>query len=67
MLKGIKVIDFTNYLPGPFATLRLAELGAEIIKVEPPEGDPARHMGISGQGNGLVFIANNRQKKKHQP
>ncbi|MEH6953464.1 CaiB/BaiF CoA transferase family protein [Neobacillus drentensis] len=63
MLKGIKVIDFTNYLPGPFATLRLAELGAEIIKVEPPEGDPARHMGISEQGNGLVFLANNRQKK----
>ncbi|WP_144552705.1 CaiB/BaiF CoA-transferase family protein [Bacillus sp. X1(2014)] len=63
MLKGIKVIDFTNYLPGPFATLRLAELGAEIIKVEPPEGDPARHMGLSKQGNGLVFLANNRQKK----
>jgi alpha-methylacyl-CoA racemase len=63
MLKGIKVIDFTNYLPGPYATLRLAELGAEIIKVEPPEGDPARHMGISKQGSGLVFLANNRQKK----
>ncbi|MBT2726729.1 CoA transferase [Bacillus sp. ISL-75] len=63
MLKGIKVIDFTNYLPGPFATLRLAELGAEIIKVEPPEGDPARHTGISKQGSGLVFLANNRQKK----
>ncbi len=63
MLKGIKVIDFTNYLPGPFATLRLAELGAEIIKVEPPEGDPARQTGISKQGIGLVFLANNRQKK----
>ncbi|MEH7503343.1 CaiB/BaiF CoA-transferase family protein [Neobacillus drentensis] len=63
MLKGIKVIDFTNYLPGPFATLRLAELGAEIIKVEPPEGDPARHTGISKQGSGLVFLAYNRQKK----
>jgi alpha-methylacyl-CoA racemase len=63
MLRGIKVIDFTNYLPGPFATLRLAELGAEIIKVEPQEGDPARHTGISKQGSGLVFLANNRQKK----
>ncbi|MEH7159111.1 CaiB/BaiF CoA transferase family protein [Neobacillus drentensis] len=63
MLKGIKVIDFTNYLPGPFATLRLAELGAEIIKVESPEGDPARHTGLSKQGDGLVFLANNRQKK----
>lgn len=63
MLKGVKVIDFTNYLPGPYATLRLAELGAEIIKVEPPEGDPARNTGISKQGSGLVFLANNRQKK----
>lgn len=63
MLKGVQVIDFTNYLPGPFATLRLAELGAEIIKVEPPDGDPARNTGISKQGNGIVFLANNRQKK----
>ncbi|WHY78670.1 CaiB/BaiF CoA-transferase family protein [Neobacillus sp. WH10] len=63
MLKGIKVIDFTNYLPGPYATLRLAEMGAEIIKVESPEGDPARNTGISKQGTGLVFLANNRQKK----
>ncbi|MFP5112338.1 CaiB/BaiF CoA transferase family protein [Bacillaceae bacterium C204] len=63
MLNGLKIIDFTNYLPGPYATLRLAELGAEIIKVEPPEGDPARHTGLSKQGNGLVFLANNRQKK----
>jgi len=63
MLEGIKIIDFTNYLPGPYATLRLADLGAEIIKVEPPEGDPARNTGISKQGSGLVFLANNRQKK----
>jgi alpha-methylacyl-CoA racemase len=63
MLKGIKVIDFTNYLPGPFATLRLAELGAEIIKVESPEGDPARNTGVLKDNTGLVFLANNRQKK----
>ncbi|MGD6846118.1 CaiB/BaiF CoA-transferase family protein [Rossellomorea aquimaris] len=58
MLKGIQVIDFTNYIPGPFTTLRLAELGAEVIKIESPEGDPARH-----NGNGLVFNAHNRGKK----
>jgi alpha-methylacyl-CoA racemase len=63
MLKGIKVIDFTNYLPGPFATLRLAELGADIIKVESPEGDPARNTGVLKDDTGLVFLANNRQKK----
>jgi alpha-methylacyl-CoA racemase len=58
MLKGIKIIDFTNYIPGPFATLRLSELGAEVIKVEPPEGDPARNT-----GEGYVFTAHNRGKK----
>ena len=63
MLKGIKVLDFTNYLPGPFATLRLAELGAEIIKVESPDGDPARNTGVLKDNTGLVFLANNRQKK----
>ncbi|MGG1676231.1 CaiB/BaiF CoA transferase family protein [Neobacillus sp. NRS-1170] len=63
MLDRIRVIDFTNYLPGPFATLRLADLGAEIIKVEPPGGDPARHTGMSQNIDGIVFQANNRQKK----
>lgn len=58
MLDGIKIIDFTNYIPGPFATLRLAELGAEVIKIEAPEGDPARNT-----GNGYVFNAHNRGKK----
>lgn len=58
MLKGIRIIDFTNYIPGPFATLRLAELGAEVIKVEGPDGDPARNT-----GDGYVFSAHNRGKK----
>ena len=58
MLDGIKIIDFTNYIPGPFATLRLAELGAEVVKIEAPEGDPARNT-----GNGYVFNAHNRGKK----
>lgn len=45
MLKGIKVIDLTNLLPGPFATNILSDLGAEVIKVERPDGgDPVRQM-----------------------
>ncbi|WP_223700464.1 CaiB/BaiF CoA transferase family protein [Sutcliffiella deserti] len=63
LLEGIRVIDFTNYLPGPFATQRLAELGAEVIKVEPLEGDPARNAGLKRNGTGIVYLANNRQKK----
>lgn len=58
MLNGIKIIDFTNYIPGPFTTMRLADLGAEVIKVEAPEGDPARNT-----GEGYVFTAHNRGKK----
>jgi len=48
-LEGIRVIDLTRLLPGPLATLRLAEWGAEVIKIEGPadqgQDDPTRHMG----------------------
>lgn len=42
LLSGLRVLDLTRNLPGPFATRLLADLGATIVKVEPPEGDPAR-------------------------
>ena len=42
MLSGLRVLDLTRNLPGPFATRLLADLGASIVKVEPPEGDPSR-------------------------
>ena len=44
-LQGLRVVDLTRNLPGPFATRLLADLGAEIIKIEPLKGDPARALG----------------------
>ena len=43
-LAGLKVLDFSQNLPGPYATFLLACWGAEVIKVEPPKGDPGRFM-----------------------
>lgn len=44
-LRGVRVLDFTQNLPGPYATLLLAGMGAEVIKVEPPRGDTGRLLG----------------------
>src|SRR2546425_2666345 len=41
-LNGIHVVDFSMFVPGPFASAMLADLGADVIKVEPPRGDPGR-------------------------
>ncbi|MBW7849844.1 MAG: CoA transferase [Rhodospirillales bacterium] len=44
-LSGVRVLDLSQYIPGPFATLMLADLGAEVVKLEPPAGDPMRSFG----------------------
>lgn len=43
ILRGYRVLDLSQYLPGPYATRILADLGADVVKVEPPGGDPMRH------------------------
>lgn len=44
-LSGLKVLDFSQNLPGPYASFLLASMGADVVKVEPPHGDPGRHIG----------------------
>jgi alpha-methylacyl-CoA racemase len=44
-LSGVRVLDLSQYIPGPYAALMLADLGAEVVKVEPPGGDPMRQLG----------------------
>lgn len=64
MLEGIRVLDLSRYLPGPFASLRLAEMGAEVIKIEAkPSGDPGRGLPPHLEGAGAVFLACNPGKK----
>jgi crotonobetainyl-CoA:carnitine CoA-transferase CaiB-like acyl-CoA transferase len=63
-LEGLRVVDLSSFLPGPYLTMTLADHGAEVIKIEQPgEGDPGRHIGPS-DGPTTVFFRNfNRGKK----
>ncbi len=61
MLTGIRVIDLGAFITAPLAGMMLADLGADVIKVEPPDGDPFRR----GHGGtyGATFVAYNRNKR----
>lgn len=63
-LAGLRVLDFTRVLAGPYATALLADLGADVIKIEPPQGDDYRHIGpFLADGSSALFEAANRNKR----
>jgi CoA:oxalate CoA-transferase len=62
-LHGIRVLDFTQAQQGPFATLLLADMGAEVIKIEPPGGEMGRANGLQPDGFSSYFEGHNRGKK----
>ncbi len=63
-LQGVRVLDFTQMMAGPLCPTLLGDFGADVIKVEPPQGDPMRHMGelrLGGESN--FFLSVNRNKR----
>ncbi len=63
-MQGIRVVDLTAYLSGPYCTWQLAALGADVIKIEPPgTGEPARETPPLEQGHSLYFDSLNRGKR----
>ena len=64
-LQGVRVLDLSSFISGPFCTTQLAEFGAEVIKIELPKiGDPFRRFGTpSKSGDSLIFMSEQRNKK----
>ena len=62
-LEGLKVLDLSRVLAGPFATRMLSDLGADVLKIEPPEGDVTRHFGKSDTGVAGFYLQQNIGKR----
>jgi crotonobetainyl-CoA:carnitine CoA-transferase CaiB-like acyl-CoA transferase len=62
-LTGIRVVDLTRVLSGPFATMLLADMGADVVKVETPQGDTVRVQGDTSRGMSWYFASFNRNKR----
>src|SRR5260370_31419231 len=62
-LEGLRVIDLTQSMAAPYCTMNLADLGADVIKVEPPGGEEQRRGSTSRNGHSGSFMAINRNKR----
>lgn len=62
-LAGLRVIDLSMFLPGPHLTMMMADHGAEVIRVEPPSGEPVREIGLKMNGVSVWFRNTHRGKK----
>jgi crotonobetainyl-CoA:carnitine CoA-transferase CaiB-like acyl-CoA transferase len=62
-LAGVRVLDLTSMISGPVATMMLADQGADVIKVEPPDGDLVRSLGANRGGMTATFVSSNRSKR----
>jgi crotonobetainyl-CoA:carnitine CoA-transferase CaiB-like acyl-CoA transferase len=67
LLAGVRVIDAASFIAGPVATTIMADLGADVIKIEPPDGDPYRHRtggpGVAESPHNYRWIVDNRTKR----
>lgn len=62
-LSGIKVLDLSSFLPGPHMTMMMADHGADVIRIEPPTGEPTRQIGVR-QGGTTVYFRNTQRGKR---
>src|SRR5215204_5460820 len=63
-LSGVRVLDFSSVITGPFCTMMMADLGADVIKIEAPSGDILRHLSMTFKaGFGSWFVNFNRNKR----
>jgi crotonobetainyl-CoA:carnitine CoA-transferase CaiB-like acyl-CoA transferase len=63
-LEGLRVVDLSTLLAGPQVAALLADLGADVVKVEPPAGDPLQHLGAQRGGRSLPYVLANRGKRR---